>query len=228
MVKEKFTDWTTEQVAAFLSGIGLDTHVKEFQDNDILGSHLPLLDRDDLKSLGVDSLGRRLLLMKEISTLKAKERLQQRKEIISKHTQAWDGSCWSRNCSTCCGLFPWDPDKYILTAGNLRKKHYEVFRLCGIFRMTCCGGKWTNDNIPLNKIVDVDAKEYFEGVCCFKENKVLLKLKGVAGNDAETESSRLQDKELLVEGDVGIEFQKQIRNQIEEYKLIVGMAGKVD
>jgi len=226
--EDTFTAWSTEQVSGFLSGIGLNDHVEEFQKNDILGSHLQLLDRDDLKLLGVDSLGRRLLLMKEIATLKAKEKLKERKRIISKHSQSYDGSCVNRSYETCCGLFPWDPDKYILTSSNLRIKHYEVFRMCGMCKMTCCGGKWTNDNIPLNKIVDVDAREYTTGLCCWKENKVALDLKGVAGNEAESETSRLQAKSLLLDGDIGMTFQKEIRNQIEEYKLQVGLATKVD
>merc|ERR1719493_614130 len=107
-----------------------------------------------------------------------------RKAAIVDFKQAWNGSAFDKTCQTCCGLFPWDPDRYILYASNLRIKHYEFFRLCGICKCTCCGGSWMSDNVPLHKINDIDALQYTVGWCCFKENKVKVMLTQVAGAGA--------------------------------------------
>merc|ERR1712032_1326407 len=121
-----------------------------------------------------------------------------------------------------------DPDRYILTPTNLRIKSFKFYRLCNVWKLVCCGGTWTSDNVPLNKIVDVDKLEYKVGILCFKETKCKLTLKGIADTSADSETARLSSKELLLEDDVGIEFQKQLKEAIEEYKLIVGLPGKVD
>jgi len=224
----KFNTWGTAEVAQFLDEHNLSAYKDNFIENDILGKHLPLLNKQELKDLGVKPLGDRLALTKEIQGLALREKLQKRKEKIAEAEEAWDGNWTNQFCFTCCGLFPWDPDRYILTPTNLRIKSYEFYRLCGIWKLVCCGGTWTSDNIPLNKIVDIDRIDYKVGMLCCKETKSRIELKGIAGTQADSETARLQGKVLLLEDEYGEEFQKKLKEAMEEYKLLVGLPGKVD
>merc|ERR1711920_175716 len=173
-----------------------------------------MLTKEDLKDLGLITLGDRLAMAKEVQSLRVREKMAKRKEKIAELIQAWDGSCFSRVTQTCCGLFPWDPDRYILTSTNLRIKSYDVYRLCGIWRMTCCGGTWTSDNIALNRIVDVNIREYKVGLACWGEEKAELHFTMAAGADAADETDRLQSCDILVEGDEGEEFHQKLKDAI--------------
>jgi class 3 adenylate cyclase/tetratricopeptide (TPR) repeat protein len=59
-------------VAAWLSELGLDAYAEAFLDNDIDGETLASLTMDDLKELGVHSLGHRKKLLAAISSLDGK------------------------------------------------------------------------------------------------------------------------------------------------------------
>lgn len=225
---DSFDKWTTDDVAKFLEGVNLGDHQQAFIDNKILGKHLPLLTKDDLKDLGLITLGDRLAMAKEVQSLRVREKMSKRKEKLAEEIEAWNGSCLSRVSQTCFGLFPWDPDRYILTSTNLRIKSYDVYRLCNIWRMTCCGGTWTSDNIALNRVIDVDLREYKVGVLCCVEDKAELHFQMAAGADADSETSRLQSRDILVEGEIGAKFQQQLRDAIEEYKMEVGLGGRID
>ena len=56
-------------VGAWLRGLGLGQYEQAFRDNDIGADLLPTLAADDLRELGVASLGHRKLLLAAIATL---------------------------------------------------------------------------------------------------------------------------------------------------------------
>ena len=56
-------------VAAWLRGLGLERYAQAFRDNDIDAPLLRALDADDLKELGVLSLGHRKKLLEAIAAL---------------------------------------------------------------------------------------------------------------------------------------------------------------
>jgi class 3 adenylate cyclase/predicted ATPase len=58
-------------VAAWLSGLGLEQYASAFRDNDVDGEVLPELTADDLISIGMTSVGHRRKLLAAIATLKA-------------------------------------------------------------------------------------------------------------------------------------------------------------
>ena len=58
-------------VAAWLRGLGLDRYEAAFRDNDIAADVLPRLTVDDLKDIGVASVGDRRRLLDSIAALRA-------------------------------------------------------------------------------------------------------------------------------------------------------------
>ncbi len=60
-------------VRAWLEGLGLETYAEAFGDNDIDGATLPALIAEDLKDVGVASVGHRRRLLEAIAALPALE-----------------------------------------------------------------------------------------------------------------------------------------------------------
>lgn len=67
---ENVTDWSSLQVAKYVSTYGLPQYVKAFQDHEINGDVLMHLDHDSLRDIGVHSVGHRLILLKSFYELK--------------------------------------------------------------------------------------------------------------------------------------------------------------
>lgn len=65
---DSFLQWDPVQVGAFINTISEDIG-QLFLDNNVEGSLLPFLTTDHLKELGIDSLGKRLMIKKSISDL---------------------------------------------------------------------------------------------------------------------------------------------------------------
>ncbi|PWZ03446.1 hypothetical protein BCV70DRAFT_197656 [Testicularia cyperi] len=63
-------NWSDQQVADWLAGIGLSKYAKEFKSNGITGDVLVLLDDDALKDIGVTTIGQRLSLLSATYRLK--------------------------------------------------------------------------------------------------------------------------------------------------------------
>ena len=57
-------------IAAWLSGLGLERYVEAFEANDIDAAVLRTLNADDLRELGVTSLGHRKKLLEAIAALR--------------------------------------------------------------------------------------------------------------------------------------------------------------
>ncbi|HMU52481.1 MAG TPA: SAM domain-containing protein, partial [Geminicoccaceae bacterium] len=57
-------------IAAWLSGLGLERYVGAFEDNDIDAAVLRTLNADDLRELGITSLGHRKKLLDAIAALR--------------------------------------------------------------------------------------------------------------------------------------------------------------
>ena len=58
-------------VGAWLRGLGLGQYEQAFRDNDVDARVLPGLTADDLKEIGVTSVGHRRLLLEAIAALSA-------------------------------------------------------------------------------------------------------------------------------------------------------------
>ncbi|EHK19791.1 uncharacterized protein TRIVIDRAFT_58379 [Trichoderma virens Gv29-8] len=64
------TEWTAEECADFISAIGLPQYADTFLENDIVGEALVALLHDDLKSMGIASVGHRLTILKSVYDVK--------------------------------------------------------------------------------------------------------------------------------------------------------------
>ncbi len=58
-------------VADWLRALGLEQYTAAFQDNDVDSNILPSLTADDLKDLGINSVGHRRVLLEAIATLRS-------------------------------------------------------------------------------------------------------------------------------------------------------------
>ncbi|KAI1489212.1 hypothetical protein F5X96DRAFT_26568 [Biscogniauxia mediterranea] len=64
------SEWTAEECADFIATIGLQQYADRFIENEIVGEALVALLHDDLKSMGVTSVGHRLTILKSVYDVK--------------------------------------------------------------------------------------------------------------------------------------------------------------
>ncbi|KAI1821006.1 protein kinase regulator Ste50 [Xylaria intraflava] len=64
------SEWTAEECADFIAAIGLPQYSDMFTENEIVGEALVALLHDDLKSMGVASVGHRLTILKSVYDVK--------------------------------------------------------------------------------------------------------------------------------------------------------------
>ncbi|KAK0388405.1 hypothetical protein NLU13_4649 [Sarocladium strictum] len=64
------TEWTAEECADFIGTIGLQQYGDAFIENEIVGEALVALQHDDLKSMGIASVGHRLTILKSVYDVK--------------------------------------------------------------------------------------------------------------------------------------------------------------
>jgi hypothetical protein len=62
--------WTVDQVASFMRGIGLPQYAEQFREHDVGGGELLTLDKEDLRLVGVESLGHRIRIADDVMNLK--------------------------------------------------------------------------------------------------------------------------------------------------------------
>ncbi|UPX14960.1 uncharacterized protein EKO05_0005429 [Ascochyta rabiei] len=66
-------DWSAEQVADYISDLGLDQYADAFVDEGITGDVLAALQHAELKEMGVGSVGHRLTILKAVYEIKVKQ-----------------------------------------------------------------------------------------------------------------------------------------------------------
>ncbi|KAH6723990.1 hypothetical protein DL95DRAFT_335392 [Leptodontidium sp. 2 PMI_412] len=67
------TEWTADECADFVGSLGLQQYVDQFLENEIVGEALVALQHDDLKQMGVTSVGHRLTILKSVYDIKTKQ-----------------------------------------------------------------------------------------------------------------------------------------------------------
>ena len=63
-------EWTVEDVGNWLDNLGMGMYGQVFMENEIDGSHLPDLGKEELQELGVTRVGHRLTLERSLKKLK--------------------------------------------------------------------------------------------------------------------------------------------------------------
>merc|ERR1719491_451977 len=204
-------------VAKYFAAQGFVGYDQLFVDNELTGDRVVLVTQDDIPDLNIEKVGHRVAFLKILRGLKTGVRINLRKVELAHEEEAYNGCAMGERIFTCCGICPRDPDQYILRAGKLQVKEYELTRICGVIKCTCLGGEWHNDNITLDRIKDIDTEETTSGMCCCKVHKLKLDLAVSAGVEAEDQDARVVQKQLFVEGDIGQKFSDRIMEAVEEY-----------
>ncbi|KAI9375605.1 hypothetical protein BJX61DRAFT_102588 [Aspergillus egyptiacus] len=71
--KTIITAWTTEECASFIASLGLRQYCQAFLENGIMGDALIALRHDELKEMGIASVGHRLTILKSVYEMKVKQ-----------------------------------------------------------------------------------------------------------------------------------------------------------
>ncbi|KAI9671993.1 MAG: Adaptor for signal transduction [Trizodia sp. TS-e1964] len=69
------SDWTAEECADYVTSLGLDQYSETFLDNDIVGEALIALKHEELKEMGISSVGHRLTILKSVYDVKIKHEI---------------------------------------------------------------------------------------------------------------------------------------------------------
>ncbi|KAL4976857.1 hypothetical protein BDW66DRAFT_133902 [Aspergillus desertorum] len=67
------TEWTAEQCASYVASLGLRQYCQAFLENGIVGEALVALRHDELKEMGIASVGHRLTILKSVYEMKVKQ-----------------------------------------------------------------------------------------------------------------------------------------------------------
>jgi hypothetical protein len=67
------TEWTAEECASFVASLGLRQYCAAFIENGIVGDALIALRHDELKEMGIASVGHRLTILKSVYETKVKQ-----------------------------------------------------------------------------------------------------------------------------------------------------------
>ncbi|RFU28858.1 hypothetical protein B7463_g7475, partial [Scytalidium lignicola] len=67
------SEWTAEECADFVASLGLGQYGDQFLENEIVGEALVALQHEDLKQMGVTSVGHRLTILKSVYDIKIKQ-----------------------------------------------------------------------------------------------------------------------------------------------------------
>ncbi|EED22850.1 MAPKKK cascade protein kinase regulator Ste50 [Talaromyces stipitatus ATCC 10500] len=72
-LRSTITDWTAEECADFVVGLGLRQYRAAFIENEIVGEALIALKHEELKEMGISSAGHRLTILKSVYETKVKQ-----------------------------------------------------------------------------------------------------------------------------------------------------------
>uniref|UniRef100_A0A7S4B4C4 SAM domain-containing protein n=1 Tax=Chrysotila carterae TaxID=13221 RepID=A0A7S4B4C4_CHRCT len=129
--------WSTRQVSEWVLQLGCEGHVaSEFTKQRVTGDLMHELTEKHLEALGIDKVGMRLLVMREIARLRRKARAKQRFEVVWQATglRPVEGPLdWLRQkifCVACCDT---KPDKYKLTNSSLILTQKDHSKASGFF-----------------------------------------------------------------------------------------------
>ncbi|KAK3904238.1 hypothetical protein C8A05DRAFT_42640 [Staphylotrichum tortipilum] len=64
------SEWTAEECADFIASIGVQQYADRFLENEIIGEALVALQHEDLKAMGINSVGHRLTILKSVYDVK--------------------------------------------------------------------------------------------------------------------------------------------------------------
>lgn len=209
LLESDFNDWTCDQLAEYfktrIGTLGGD-YSELVQKHRIDGKVAHRLTDNDLKEMGVTSVGDRLRIMQEIEQITKIQDQKDREKVLWEGREELFFNWWDRCLGTCCGCCPVDPSTYQLTGTHLVIKTVNPLR-CGPIRC-CFGTKYTIDNVDLSNVNDADVKgvppSCLQACCCGKTQEHIY----VKTSSGETKLLKLPREE-------GAGVSRKILNQVE-------------
>jgi len=150
-----FANWDEQALGKFFRIRGLGAYEPLLIQHKITGRLAPLLTDEDLKEIGINIVGDRLLFKMCLKEMSRKHRFHKRIESLWEGGEKLFFSDCEKSCFTCGGLCPVDPGHYKLTTNHLKVKRMKPVR-CGPIPLCCFGVTYTSNNIDLSKVDDVD------------------------------------------------------------------------
>jgi len=153
------TQWSVDEVCDWLSRTGYSDLVPHFRKHAVSGPVLPKLSDMLLKEMGIDIIGRRVLLLGEVVKIQAIARSEWRANVLWSGEQYREGPCnnllpygFPCTADSCVGM----PNKYTLTNSKLNILRSE--KNCNTPCTGFCGFSIDSDNIDVSDITDVDVR----------------------------------------------------------------------
>lgn len=167
-----FHEWDEEKLGNYFRRRGLGSYCETLKQHKITGRVVPLLSDSDLKEMGVNVVGDRLMFKRHLKELSSCERFNRRIESLWEGEERIFFSDCDKSIWTLGGFFPVDPSTYKLTTNHLKVKKVQPVR-CGPVRLCCFGVSYVSNNIDLSKVDDVDvfhtpAPCIHRSFCCSK------------------------------------------------------------
>ena len=104
-----YCDWDSRQLGTYFRKRGLGNYFDTLQKHKITGQLAPLLGDQDLKEMGINIVGDRLMFKHHLKDLSRRERYNKRVESLWEGTERVFFSDCDKNCCTCNGFCPVDP-----------------------------------------------------------------------------------------------------------------------
>jgi len=209
--------WDSQQLGTFFRKRGLGSYFETLQQHKITGQLATLLGDEDLKEMGVNIVGDRLMFRHHIRDLSQRERYNKRIESLWEGEERIFFSECDKNCFTCNGFCPVDPSTYKLTSSHLKVKKVQPVR-CGPVRLFCFGASYVSKNIDLSKVDDVDVMGIpapcCHRTCCCSRGKDLVEV------ESRFETRGAGKLFLVLEEGHGESVANLILNQVEESQKI--------
>jgi hypothetical protein len=142
---ENFEAWSAEDLAQYLKSQDLGDYYEMIVKHKVTGKIAPTLSENDLKEMGISSIGDRKLLQLAINDLKKAARKKDREKVIWEGEEILWFSCWDACMGSCCGCCPMEPAKYKLSGTHLSIRTEKPL-YCGPFRC-CFGHEFDVDNV---------------------------------------------------------------------------------
>jgi len=174
-----YASWDEEKLGSYFQKQGLGMYAPVLKKHRITGRLAPLLSDDDLKEIGVEVVGDRLMFRHHLKSLCRQARLSKRVEALWEGEEQIFFSAWDRHCWTLCGICPVDPSTYKVTTNHIKVRRVQPVR-CGPVLLCCYGATYRSNNIDLSKVDDVDVlgipAPCVQRMCCCARGKDLVEV----------------------------------------------------
>ena len=210
-----WSNWSSTALASYLESKGLGNYGEVFIANDITGEVAPNLTDQNLREMGVSSIGDRIRIRETLQTLRQSKAMKQREQVLWEGREVLYFSWVHRLCATGCGCCPNDPSTYSLRRNHLEIKTVNPCRFGPIACCSCCcGPKYEIDSVDLSQITDADVKgvppNCIAQTCCCGDTQEHVVI------TTKAEGAKI----LRLKKNEGQQVARRIKNQVESMQVM--------